>query len=472
METIDCQAVWDVLYPVISARISSPGFNKFFQESFASIDESGTFKISLNKGYNVFIDHIRENYLSLLSESLKECQQDLPSSIKGISIDALGKGEALFTAETQKEDKISLKPIIDKTRRRAVEAPKANDAKSKNNFPSSDRYSFQNFIVGDSNRLAFATSKAVSESPGFSYNPLFIYGSSGLGKSHLLHAIAQETMSHNPYHRIEYLSAEEFSNIFIDSIQHNDQRNFRKRFRNVDILLLDDVQFLKNKTKTQEEFFHTFNALYSLNKQIVLTSDCQPHELDGLEKRLVSRFEHGQIVDVLKPEFETRVAILRQKRNSMNVHIPNDVLDFIASNIKSHVRKLEGALVRLVTYASTMGYEVNASLAREVLGGQLENTSDRNLDITAILRQVAEYFDVGVKDILGKRRTQSIVTPRQVAMYLSRNLTEESFPAIAEQFRRTHATVLHSCNAINEQMELDPSFKDKVFYLKKRLENL
>ncbi|MDD7984381.1 chromosomal replication initiator protein DnaA [Lentisphaera marina] len=470
METIECQAVWDILYPVISARISSPGFNKFFQESFASIDESGTFKISLNKGYNVFIDHIRDNYLNLLRESLKECKQDLPDQITDISIDALGLGEALYTVEGQKEEKISLKPIIDKSRRRSTEETK--ELKSPSNFPSSDRYSFKNFVVGDSNRLAFATSKAVSESPGFSFNPLFIYGSSGLGKSHLLHAIAQETISHNPYHRIEYLSAEEFSNIFIDSIQHNDQRNFRKRFRNVDILLLDDVQFLKNKTKTQEEFFHTFNALYSLNKQIVLTSDCQPHELDGLEKRLVSRFEHGQIVDVLKPEFETRVAILRQKRSSMNVHIPNEVLDFIASNIKSHIRKLEGALVRLVTYASTMGYEVNVSLAREVLGGQLENTSDRNLDITVILRQVAEYFDVGIKDILGKKRTQSIVTPRQVAMYLSRNLTEESFPTIAEQFRRTHATVLHSCNAVNEQMELDQSFKDKVFFLKKRLENL
>ena len=226
METVDCQVVWDVIYPVISAKISSPGFNKFFQGSFASIDESRTFIISLNKGYNVFIDHIRENYLNLFNESLSECHSKLPTEVLSIAIDANGQGQPLLTSEDEKDQKISIKPIIDRSRRRSQSKTIENK-----NSPSptvSDRYSFSNFVVGDSNRLAYATSKAVSESPGFSFNPLFIYGSSGLGKSHLLHAIAQQTIGNNPYLKVEYLSAEEFSNIFIDSIQHNDQRNFRK----------------------------------------------------------------------------------------------------------------------------------------------------------------------------------------------------------------------------------------------------
>ncbi len=466
-ENVECQEFWNLIFPLVSKQANSLGFNNFFKESFASIDESGTFRISLNQAYNVFIDHIRENYLQLFNECFEKHKSALPFNIDKISIDALGHGVPLNPKVEIKEELPAVTKIVDRTRRRSNPVKELKKAAS----PMQSRYNFDNFIVGDSNRLAYAASKAVAESPGFSFNPLFIYGNSGLGKSHLLHAIAQETMNNNPYLKIEYLSAEEFSNVYIDAIQHNDQRNFRNRFRNVDMLLIDDIHFLKGKVKTQEEFFHTFNALYSLNKQIVLTSDCQPHELDGLEKRLVSRFEHGQIVDIHKPEFETRAAILRQKRNTVSVNVPNEVIDFIASHIKAHVRKLEGALVRLVAYASTMASEVTISLAREVLAGQMDSVSDRNLDITSIQRLVSDHFNVGLKDILGKKRTQAIVLPRQVAMYLSRELTEESLPSIGEQFQRNHATVLHAYNSIKEKMELDPDFKDKIFFLKKRLEN-
>ena len=471
METVDCQVVWDVIYSRFVEKVDSPGVKKFFQRVFASVDENGTFRISLDSSFSIFINGIEGNHLETFKECLIEGRHQLPAQIVDVSMDAYGVGE-LLADETPEvtTPKIPISRLVS-NKQKFRELDKKEIAPAPQAFGSS-RYTFDNFIVGDSNRLAYAASKAVSDAPGYSFNPLFVHATPGLGKSHLLQAIAHEIVRQNARLKVEYVSAEEFSNLYVDSMQYNELRTFRNRFRNVDVLLVDDVQFLKGKKKTQEEFFHTFNKLYGANKQIVLSSDCQPHELEGLEQRLVSRFEHGQTVDIMKPDFETRIAILRQKRQSVTVHVPNEVIDFIAANVKSHVRKLEGAFVRLVSQASLMGCEITLAVARETLAGQLESGMEHNLDITAIQRQVAEYFDIGLKDILGKKRTQSIVVPRQVAMYLSRELTEESFPSIADQFQKNHATILHSHKLVQGKMEKDEAFKDKVFFLKKRLENL
>ena len=470
VETVDYQIIWDVVYSQFVRKVDSPGVKKFFQKVSASIDSEGTFRISLDKSFSIFIDGIKNNHLETFRECLSECREQLPSHVMDITMDACGVGELLADESVvPAASSIPVNRLVNKRQKqREFKTPEPAPVKVYGN----SRYTFNTFVVGDSNRLAYAASKAVSDAPGFSYNPLFVHATPGLGKSHLLQAIANEVLIQNPRFKVEYIDAEEFSNLYVEAMQHNDLRTFRNRFRNVDVLLVDDVQFLKGKKKTQEEFFHTFNKLYGANKQIVLSSDCQPNELEGLEQRLVSRFEHGQTVDIMKPDFETRIAILRKKRQSATVAVPDEVVDFIAANVKSNIRKLEGSFLSVVSRASLMGTEITLAVAREALAGQVEHGTEYNLDITAIQRQVAEYFDIGLKDILGKKRTQSIVVPRQVAMYLSRELTEESFPAIGEQFQRNHATILHSHNLVQDKMVKDPAFKDKVFFLKKRLENL
>ncbi|NQZ57938.1 MAG: chromosomal replication initiator protein DnaA, partial [Lentisphaeraceae bacterium] len=332
------------------------------------------------------------------------------------------------------------------------------------------RFTFDNYVVGDENKFCFAASKAVASAPGRVYNPLFIYGNTGLGKTHLMQAVAQEIIRNKPRAKVEYLSSEEFFNKYIDALEQRKLPSFRRHIRSLDLLLIDDVQFFKGKEKLQEEFFHTFNALFNAHKQIVLTSDRPPHEINGLEKRLVSRFECGQIVDTLPPDYETRLAILRQKQKEQKIKLSNEVLDFIAARIKSNVRRLEGALIRLTSYVSMMDEEMDIMTAQQLLGTMLEEEITKKINIQAIQRQVADHFDIRVSDITGSKRPQNIAFPRQVAMYLSRELTEESLPSIGEVFNRNHATILHAVKAIKIKLEKDPTFIVTLNMLKKQLQ--
>ncbi len=318
------------------------------------------------------------------------------------------------------------------------------------------KYTFESFVIGGSNRLAHAASLAVAEAPSRAYNPLFIYGGVGLGKTHLMHAIGHYVISHSTSDKIEYLSSEKFTNHFINSIRDNKTLEFRNKYRNIDVLLIDDIQFLAGKEQTQEEFFHTFNALHENNKQIVISSDRPPKEIPTLEDRLRSRFEWGLITDIQPPDLETRAAILRKKSIHEGISIPDEVLMYIAQKIESNIRELEGALIRIIAYASLEDKPINLKLSEEALKDFLSRKKKNNPTASTIINTTSSYFNLHPDDLKSKKRTQSVTIPRQIAMYLCRELTEHSLPKIGEEFGgRDHTTVMHSHKKVSSDILKD-----------------
>ena len=344
----------------------------------------------------------------------------------------------------------------------------AKDAKEIHHF--NPKNTFENFVVGNNNNFAHAAALAVAQAPGKSYNPLFVYGGVGLGKTHLLHAIGQYVVLHKKNAKVAYLSSEKFTNEYIDAIQNNQLVRFRKKYRQTDVLLIDDIQFLSGKERIQEEFFHTFNALHDNHKQIVLTCDRPASEIQNLEHRLVSRFEWGLVTDLQPPDVETRVAILRKKEKSMGVELPPEVLNFLASRIRANIRRLEGALVRVASFASLTGKKVSVEIVEGLLRDVLNEEGRYTISIETIQKKVAEHFDLRLADMTSKRRPEHIAFPRQIAMYLSRNLTDSSLSTIGEAFGgRDHGTVLHACRQVKDRMEVDPSVRQTVNYLEDQL---
>ncbi|HNQ87145.1 MAG TPA: chromosomal replication initiator protein DnaA [Verrucomicrobiota bacterium] len=330
---------------------------------------------------------------------------------------------------------------------------------------------FETFVVGDNNRFAHGAALAVAQAPGKSYNPLFVYGGTGLGKTHLLHAIGQYVASHKKGARVAYLSSEKFTNEYIDAIQTNTLVRFRRKYRQTDVLLIDDVQFLANKERIQEEFFHTFNALHDAHRQIVLTCDRPAGEIQNLEHRLVSRFEWGLVTDLQPPDVETRVAILRRKEESLGVSLAEEVVDFLAHRIRSNVRRLEGALIRVATFATLTGRPVTIEVVEQQLRELLHEEGRQTITIEVIQKRVAEHFDIRLADMTSRRRPENIAFPRQIAMYLARKLTESSLNTIGEAFGgRDHGTVLHACRLVRDRMEVDPNVRQVVSYLEKQLQ--
>ncbi|MFO7273937.1 MAG: chromosomal replication initiator protein DnaA [Bacillota bacterium] len=328
--------------------------------------------------------------------------------------------------------------------------------------PLNPKYTFETFVTGSGNRLAHAAALAVAEAPARTYNPLFIYGGVGLGKTHLMQAIAHHVLRKHGS-RVAYVSCETFTNEMINAIRDGKTLEFRNRYRNVDVLLVDDIQFLAGKESTQEEFFHTFNALHEANRQIVISSDRPPKEIPTLEERLRSRFEWGLISDIQPPDFETRVAILRKKAQLEKLRVPDDVIAFIAERIDTNIRELEGALIRLVAFASLTNHEIDLDLATEVLKDILPPPRAQKVTIARIQEVVANYYGIKVRDLKARRRTRAIAFPRQVAMYLCRELTDASLPKIGEEFGgRDHTTVLHAYEKISQDMRNDPHLNRQV----------
>lgn len=326
-----------------------------------------------------------------------------------------------------------------------------------------ERYTFDNFIVGSSNNFAFAASLAVAEQPSEVYNPLFIYGDVGLGKTHLMNAIGNYIVTHNPVSRIMLTTSERFANELIDAIARKNTSPMREKMRNVDVLMVDDIQFLAKTTVCQEEFFHTFNELQNAGKQIVLSSDRPPNELPTIEERLRSRFGSGLIVDIKKPDFETRVAILKRKCDEEYIDLPYDVTEYIAAHFDKSIRELEGALTRVVAQSKLMGYPISMDLAMNALGNLAQTQDTRVVTPSVIIDTVAHGFGIDPKEILSKKRNREIAVPRQVAIYICRELTELSYPAIGREFGgRDHTTVMHSCDKVTEQMQSDFAFKKRV----------
>jgi chromosomal replication initiator protein len=333
--------------------------------------------------------------------------------------------------------------------------------------PLNDRYTFERFVVGANNQLSNAACRAVAEAPARMYNPLFVYGGVGLGKTHLMHAIGHVLLGRDASKRVAYVSSERFTNDLIASIQEGRMADFRRRYRDIDLLLIDDVHFLGEKERTQEEFFHTFNALHDAQRQIVMTSDRPPKEINGLEERLVSRFEWGLVTDIKPPDFETRVAILRKKAEDDNISLDNEVLDYIARNCRSNVRELEGAVIKLLAYSSLTRREVTPDLAREALGGVLRVGPAVEVTPVLIRDRVATEWGVSVDGLTSKRRTKELTVPRQVAMYLMRELLDLSLVEIGNHFGgRDHSTVIHAVNRIEEEMAGDDGFRARVELLR------
>lgn len=334
------------------------------------------------------------------------------------------------------------------------------------------KYTFDTFVIGKGNQMAHAAALVVAEEPGTIYNPLFFYGGVGLGKTHLMHAIGHQMLQLRPNARVKYVSSETFANDFINSIQNRTQEQFRTEYRSVDLLLVDDIQFFADKEGTQEEFFHTFNALYDDRKQIVLTSDRLPNEIPKLQERLVSRFAWGLSVDITPPDLETRIAILRNKANSERLEIPDDTLSYIAGQIDSNIRELEGALVRVQAYSAIQGKDITTSLAADALKGILTNEKPKTLSIYAIQQYVSKFYHLTMEELKGKKRTKGIVVPRQIAMYLSRELTDNSLPKIGTEFGgKDHTTVLHAHDKISKVLKTDEAMKHDIETIKKALNN-
>lgn len=332
------------------------------------------------------------------------------------------------------------------------------------------KYTFDSFVIGNSNRFAHAACLAVAESPAKAYNPLFIYGGVGLGKTHLMHAIGHYVLKNNSKTKVAYVSSEKFTNELINSIKDDKNVEFRDKYRNVDILLIDDIQFIAGKERTQEEFFHTFNALYEANKQIILSSDRPPKEIPTLEDRLRSRFEWGLIADIQAPDFETRIAILKKKADVEKLDIPNEVMVYIATTIKSNIRELEGALIRIVAFSSLTNKKITVELATEALKDIISNRAAKQVTIELIQELVANYFNLKVDDFKSARRTKNIAYPRQIAMYLSRKLTDMSLPKIGEEFGgRDHTTVIHAYEKISEMISRDDNLKNIIELLTKKI---
>lgn len=325
------------------------------------------------------------------------------------------------------------------------------------------KYIFDTFVIGSGNRFAHAASLAVAEAPAKAYNPLFIYGGVGLGKTHLMQAIGHYVIDHNPNLKVLYITSEKFTNEFINSIRDNKTVEFRNKYRNIDVLLIDDIQFLAKKEQTQEEFFHTFNTLHEANKQIIISSDRPPKEIPTLEDRLRSRFEWGLITDIQAPDLETRIAILKKKATSENLDIPNDVMNYIANQINTNIRELEGALIRIVAYSSLINKDMNVELASEALKDIIPSSKPRIITIDLVQQVVANNYNLKIDELKGKKRTQTVVFPRQVAMYLVRELTDYSLPKIGEEFGgKDHSTVIHAYEKIKNKLLIDSQLENTI----------
>ena len=397
---------------------------------------------------------LKDNYMGLL--------QDVVTAASGQQLQI--KFISAHASPTQTQP-VVLTPAKTKT---AVTQAERNAANGEIVF--NPKNTFETFVVGNNNNFAYAAAQAVAQAPGKSYNPLFLYGGVGLGKTHLLHAIGQAVAGHKKGARVAYLSSEKFTNEYIDAIQNNKLVAFRKKYRQTDVLLIDDIQFLAGKERIQEEFFHTFNALHEAHKQIVLTCDRPASEIQNLENRLISRFEWGLVTDLQPPDVEMRLAILKKKAQSMNLTLPDEIINFLAHRIRTNIRRLEGALIRVGSYASLTGNKLTLEGVETLLREVLHEEGRFTIGIEAIQKKVAEHFDIRLADMTSKRRPENIAFPRQIAMYLTREMTENSLSAIGEAFGgRDHGTVLHACRLVKGRMEVDSSVRQKVGMIEKQL---
>lgn len=463
METlVEKTDVWNDILSVVEQRLNKHIFESWFRPiRFEGFDEESK-TIRLRAG-SVTKDWVTRYYTELLDEILNGFT--LSDYKLDWTIDAAAtenKDELFFdSADDEKE------PHNPPSRQMASSFASSTSPNFVDIEPVEDslnpKYTFEKFVVGTSNQFAHAASLGVADTPGKTYNPLFIYGGTGLGKTHLMHAIGHSIKLHNRHLRVSYITSEKFMNELINAIRYDKTHAFREKYRSIDVLLMDDVQFFAGKERTQEEFFHTFNALHNSQKQIVISSDCPPREIPTLEERLHSRFEWGLIADIEPPDLETKVAILKRKADLDGIDLPDDIAIFIASKIKSNVRELEGSLVRLVAIASLRGVPISKMLAQDALKNIIDSERPEGLTMERISRVVASHYKLTVEEMKSKNNSRAVAVPRQVAMYLCKRLTKHSFPEIGREFGgKHHTTVMHSVEKIENLTKEDRVFHNTV----------
>jgi len=445
------EKIWGAAQGHLRSMLSADTYNLWFAPLRACNQDNNTLVLEVA---NDFCEvWLKDNYMSLLQDVVALASgRQLHIKFKVTPGAAPAQEPAAVVAEPEK--------------------PKGAEPPTERNHDLgfNPKNTFETFVVGNNNNFAYAAAQAVAQSPGKSYNPLFLYGGVGLGKTHLLHAIGQYVTSHKRGARVAYVSSEKFTNEYIDGIQNNQMVKFRKKYRQTDVLLIDDIQFLAGKERIQEEFFHTFNALHEAHKQIVLTCDRPASEIQNLEHRLVSRFEWGLVTDLQPPDVEMRQAILNKKAQLMGVQLPEEVMNFLAHRIRTNVRRLEGALIRVASYAALTGKKLTVEVVEGLLREILHEEGRYSINIEVIQKKVAEHFDIRLADMTSKRRPENIAFPRQIAMFLSRRMTESSLSAIGEAFGgRDHGTVLHACRLVKDRMEVDANVRQVVSYLEKQL---
>jgi len=457
---ISAEKIWNTAQEHLRVKLSRDTFNMWFAPLRPCVVDAQQITM---EAPNEFCEvWLKDNYLSLLQDAVAvaagcrlQVKFRVPNATPPPTQPASAPAQMLLAPAPAKPRPVE--PVHERTNSHADQ-----------NF--NPKNTFESFVVGTNNNFSFAAAKAVAEAPGKSYNPLFLYGGVGLGKTHLLHAIGQHVTGTKKSARVAYVSSEKFTNEYIDAIQNNKLVGFRKKYRQTDVLLIDDIQFLAGKERIQEEFFHTFNALHESHKQIVLTCDRPASEIQGLENRLVSRFEWGLVTDLQPPDIEMRLAILKKKAQLMDVTLDEEIINFLATRIRTNIRRLEGALIRVASYASLTGKKLSIEVVENLLREILHEEGRQTISIEVIQKRVAEHFDIRLADMTSKRRPENIAFPRQIAMYLSRQMTEGSLNTIGEAFGgRDHGTVLHACRLVKDRMEVDSNVRQVVHYLEKQL---
>jgi chromosomal replication initiator protein len=453
---------WDAVKPELENRFKGDVYDMWFKP-MACLQQTDT-EVVLTVPNEFSAIWVADNYLELIVEKIR--------LVAGRPVKVALK---VFEAPEKLLDReLSLGTIASRVESSRASAQTIPSPRNESRAPIGNflnpKNTFENFVVGQNNNLAHAASVAIANAPAKAYNPLFIYGDTGLGKTHLMHAVGHFILKNNRLAKVAYVSTEKFTNEFIRAIQENTLVKFRQRYRSVDVLLIDDIHFLSGKERIQEEFFHTFNDLFESGKQIFLTSDRPASEISKLESRLVSRFQWGLVSDMQAPDLETRVAILSNKAGSLGMQLPEDVLQFIAEKVSRNIRRLEGALTRVASYNALMGKAVNLEVAEQLLGDILQEEAQNQVTIEKIQKRVADYFNLRLSDMVSRRRPANIAFPRQIAMYLSRILTSHPLQEIGGGFGgRDHGTVIHACKTVENIMDQDEAVRRSVEYLKSQL---
>ena len=446
--------IWNEITDSLREEVSDIAYKNYLKPTFG-VDIVDNTHLLVSVPHDIAKARFEQQYSPMIKELIKK----LAPYIENIVFSARNDAEETLTHETN----ILRAPLP----RQNVTIEKTPQTQPK--ILLNPNYTFDRFVVGNSNRFAFSAASAVGEKPGFAYNPLFLYSPVGLGKTHLMHAIGHKILSDHENLKVLYISSETFVNELVESIQNRKTDAFRNKYRSIDVLLIDDVQFLQNKPQTQEEFFHTFNALKELNKQIVVSSDRPPKEISLLEERIRSRFESGLVADISTPDLETRIAILRNKAEWEMAEVPHEVIVYIADNISNNIRELEGALIRVLAVASLSGEQLTLDVAETALKDIIKQPKQKMITMNSIKAAVCEYFKVKITDLESNKRPRNIAFPRQIAMYLCREMTNESLPSIGTCFNRDHSTVIHAYDKIENEIKMDSSLRDNIKRLSEKI---